>query len=123
MANILRVRDAITGQWIDIPAIIGKKGVSIVAVTKVGSVGLVDTYRIDYSDNTSSTFELTNGAQGEQGETGPKGDVDFVAATTLNQGEDATVTKSVDAEGKVTLTFGIPKGSASATFIDWGDEV
>lgn len=124
MANILRVRDAETGLWIDIPAIVGKKGTSIVAITKVGTVGLIDTYRIDYSDGTNSVFELKNGEKGDTGEQGPKGDVDFVAATTLNQGESATVTKSVDAQtGEVTLTFGIPKGSASATIVDWGDEV
>ena len=110
------------GEWIDVTSIIGRTGISITAITKVGTVGLVDTYRVDYSDGTNTTFQLTNGAKGDQGDKGDKGDVDFVAATTLNQGQDATVTKTVDGEGKVTLTFGIPKGSASATIIDWGDE-
>lgn len=118
MSSILRFKNE-NNEWVNIPALVGKKGVSITAITKVGTVELVDTYRVDYSDGTNTTFEITNGAKGDQGD---KGDVDFVAATTLNQGQDATVTKTVDGEGKVTLTFGIPKGSASATIIDWGDE-
>lgn len=121
MSSILRFKNE-NNEWVNIPALVGKKGVSITAITKVGTIGLVDTYRVDYSDGTNTTFEITNGAKGDQGDKGDKGDVDFVAATTLNQGQDATVTKTVDGEGKVTLTFGIPKGSASATIIDWGDE-
>ena len=119
MANILRVRDSVTGVWIDIPSIIGKPGATIVAITKIGTQGLVNTYRVDFSDGSSTTFTNENGEKGDKGD---KGDVDFVTATTLNQGQDATVTKTVDGEGKVTLTFGIPKGSASVTIIDWGDE-
>ena len=37
------------------------------------------------------------------------------AATTLAAGSSATVTKSVEQSGVVTLTFGIPKGDTGAT--------
>ncbi len=35
--------------------------------------GLVDTYQITYTDDTTSTFTVTNGEQGLKGETGPQG--------------------------------------------------
>jgi len=41
--------------------------VSIQKIEKTGSVGLVDFYTIFYSDGTSSTFEITNGANGTNG--------------------------------------------------------
>ena len=45
------------------------KGVE--SITKTGTSGLVDTYTILYTDGTSTTFTVTNGAPGAQG---PKGD-------------------------------------------------
>ena len=38
------------------------KGIS--SITKTGTVGLVDTYTITYTDGTTSTFEVTNGVPG-----------------------------------------------------------
>ena len=124
--SILRFRNE-DNEWIDLPAIIGKTGVSIVRITRIGregteETGYLDTYRIDFSDNTSTTYQLQNGAKGAKGDQGEKGTIDVVTATTLNPGEEATVTKTVDTEGQITLNFGIPKGSASVTYIDWGDE-
>ena len=57
----------------------GQNGLSVVSINKTGSDGLVDTYTITYSNNTTSTFTVTNGANGQdgaqgiQGETGPQG--------------------------------------------------
>ena len=51
----------------------GTDGVSIVSVVKTGSDGLTDTYTITYSNGTTSTFTVTNGAKGEQGSQGPQG--------------------------------------------------
>lgn len=45
----------------------GLPGRGIVSVEKTGSVGLVDTYTIYYTDGTTSTFEITNGKGGEGG--------------------------------------------------------
>lgn len=47
----------------------GADGRGIASITKTGTSGLVDTYTITYTDNTTSTFTVTNGAQGEQGAT------------------------------------------------------
>jgi hypothetical protein len=48
----------------------GADGRGIDSIVKTGTSGLVDTYTIYYSDNTTSTFDVTNGAQGQQGEDG-----------------------------------------------------
>ena len=52
----------------------GDDGVSVVSVEKTSSDGLLDTYTITYSDGSTSTFTIANGAQGPEGEQGPKGD-------------------------------------------------
>lgn len=45
-----------------------KNGRGISAIAKVSVSGLVDTYRITYNDNTTSTFTVTNGAKGDKGD-------------------------------------------------------
>lgn len=45
----------------------GEDGRGIVSITKTGTSGLVDTYTITYTDNTTSTFEVTNGSSGSGG--------------------------------------------------------
>ena len=47
---------------------VGYTGVGIASVEKTGTSGLVDTYTITYTDGTTSTFEVTNGADGEVSE-------------------------------------------------------
>lgn len=42
----------------------GQDGVSIVSIEKTKTDGLVDTYTITFSDKTSQTFDVTNGADG-----------------------------------------------------------
>lgn len=62
------------GEWVDIGEVgIGEPGRGIQSITKTGTVGLVDTYTITYTDSTTSTFTVTNGAQGEQGTPGTPG--------------------------------------------------
>ena len=39
----------------------GKDGVGIKSITKTGTSGLVDTYTITYTDDSTSTFQVTNG--------------------------------------------------------------
>ena len=61
----------------------GADGVGIAKIEKTSSDGLVDTYTITLTDNTTYTFTVTNGANGvdgadgqdgQDGEQGPKGD-------------------------------------------------
>ena len=42
----------------------GEKGVGILKIEKTSTSGLVDTYTITYTNNTTSTFTVTNGASG-----------------------------------------------------------
>ena len=52
----------------------GSPGVGIIAITKIKTEGLVDTYQIDYSNGTKSTYTITNGEKGDKGDTGEKGE-------------------------------------------------
>lgn len=47
----------------------GEDGRGIVDIQKTSTQGLVDTYTIYYTDNTTSTFQVTNGADGGGGGT------------------------------------------------------
>ena len=51
----------------------GQNGVSVVSVEKTGTDGLVDTYTITFSDNSTTTFTVTNGEKGDQGDPGTSG--------------------------------------------------
>ena len=71
-----------SGNTITIPTNSGAPGRGIVSVEGPVSSGLNDTYTIHYTDNTTTTFVVKNGAQGAagtpgsqgpQGETGPQG--------------------------------------------------
>ena len=52
------------GTWTVSGNIKGEAGISIVKIEKTGSTGNVDTYTITYSDNSTSTFTVTNGING-----------------------------------------------------------
>ena len=81
--------------------IAGADGRGIASIVKTGTSGLVDTYTITYTDTTTSTFQVTNGAQGEQGEPGVDGygysnvstpsPVDGTAIITLTNGDTITI--------------------------------
>ncbi len=43
----------------------GEDGRGIVSIVKTATTGLVDTYTITYTDGTTSTFTVTNGADGQ----------------------------------------------------------
>lgn len=45
----------------------GTDGRGVVSIEKTGTSGLVDTYTITYTDNTTATFTVTNGADGSPG--------------------------------------------------------
>lgn len=51
----------------------GGGGRSISSITKTATHGLVDTYTITYTDGTTSTFDVTNGAPGQDGDDGIDG--------------------------------------------------
>lgn len=55
------------------PGANGADGRGIVSITKTGTNGNEDTYTITYTDNTTSTFTITNGADGQDGQNGVNG--------------------------------------------------
>ena len=52
----------------------GPAGNGIEKIEKTNTEGLVDTYTITYTNGSTTTFTITNGADGPQGAPGPKGD-------------------------------------------------
>ena len=51
----------------------GEKGISIVKIEKTSTDNLTDTYTITFSNETTTTFTVTNGAQGNKGDKGETG--------------------------------------------------
>lgn len=51
----------------------GADGRGIVSIAQTGTNGNEDTYTITYTDNTTSTFTITNGADGQDGQNGVNG--------------------------------------------------
>ena len=68
-------------------AVKGDTGNGIEKIEKTGSVGLVDTYTIFYTDETTETYTVTNGAQGPQGVPGytPVKGVDYFTESEVNE--------------------------------------
>ena len=52
----------------------GADGVGISKIEKIDTVGLEDTYRITFTDNTTYDYSVTNGQKGEQGIQGLRGE-------------------------------------------------
>ena len=79
----------------------GADGRSITNVSKTGTAGLVDTYKITFSDNTHSTFTVANGASIKSiAKTGTAGLVDTYKVTLTNN---------------ATSTFTVTNGNGIAT--------
>ena len=51
----------------------GATGNGIASITKTGTSGLIDTYTVLYTNGSTDTFTVTNGAQGEAGQDGTDG--------------------------------------------------
>ena len=62
-----------------IKSLIGKDGKGISKIEKTATVGLIDTYTITYTDGTTSTYEVKNGANG----TGEGGTSDYPSLENL----------------------------------------
>ena len=84
---------------------------TILDIKKTSTNGNIDIYTITYSDNTTTTFEVTNGVNGIDGDNGKDGTIITVSSLYeewkkgLNEGED----NSFDAFLKEYLTFETPE--------------
>ena len=64
----------------------GDTGNGISNIAKTKTEGLVDTYTITYTNGTTTTFTVTNGANGQQGIQGEKGDDGHTPVITIQNG-------------------------------------
>lgn len=83
----------------------GKDGRGIKTITKTSTAGLVDTYTITYSDNTTSTFTVTNGKDGKSIDSIISVDVTPATVSVDNNGIHLNGSvKATDDKGEETVT-------------------
>ena len=93
----------------------GARGNGIVSITKTSTVGLVDTYTILYNDGTTSTFQITNGANGYTFEQGIASST-WVIEHSMGKRPSVTIVDSAgnmqvpneityDSDTQITVTF------------------
>ena len=51
-------------QWHDLGQLQGPQGVGVTGISKTSTSGLVDTYTVTFSDMSTTTYTITNGADG-----------------------------------------------------------
>lgn len=76
-----------SGEFDGEPGADGRGIKSIVRTSGNGAAGTVDTYTITYTDGTTSTYQVRNGANGKDGDPGP--------AYTLTDADKQTITAAV----------------------------
>lgn len=81
----------------------GDPGVGIVSIEKTSTSGNVDTYTITFTNQTTSTFTVTNGTDGVTP------NIQIGTVTTLEPGQQATATITGTPENPL-LNLGIPQG-------------
>lgn len=83
----------------------GEDGRGIESIVKTSTSGLVDTYTITYTDATTSTFNVTNGAQGAQG-------ADGVGITSIDKTSTSGLvdTYTITMSNGTTSTFEVTNG-------------
>lgn len=89
----------------------GDPGVGIVSIEKTSTSGNVDTYTITFTNQTTSTFTVTNGTNGKDGITP---NIQIGTVETLPAGSQATATITGTTE-KPLLNLGIPEGETGGT--------
>ena len=91
--------------------IAGKDGRGIVSIVKTATSGLVDTYTITYTDNTTSTFNVTNGANGINGQDGVDGADGVGIASIAKTGTQGLVdTYTITMTNGTTYTYQVTNG-------------
>ena len=95
----------------------GADGRSITNVTKTGTAGLVDTYKITFSDNTNSTFTVTNGASIKSiAKTGTAGLVDTYKVTLTNNATSTFTVTNGNGIASVELQSGTHAAGTSDVY-------
>ncbi len=113
------VYDATAG-WTNIGAINGIKGdagrgIRSIALTTDGGKGANSVYTITYTDDSTSTFNVYNGADGTNGTDGAKGDpgkgIVSITRTSGNGAAGTTDTYTITYTDSTTTTFNVYNGA------------
>ena len=106
----------------------GADGRSILSIEKTETNGLIDTYTITYSDNTTSSFIVVNGQDGPQGIQGIPGENGVTPTISINEegywviNGEVTTFKAVGKDGtSFTTGYGAPNdnsGNVGDTYYD-----
>lgn len=91
----------------------GEDGRGIVKIEKTSTSGLVDTYTITFTDNTTTTFTVTNGEKGDTGNTGATGNGISSISKTSTSGLVDTYT--ITFTNGTTTTFDVTNGAKGDT--------
>ncbi len=87
-------------------SILGEETVSIDRIVKTGTVGRVDTYTIYFTDGSTSSFEVTNGADGTNGR------VVRVTDVSLTSSEGGVDTYTISFSDGTSHAFSVKNGEA-----------
>lgn len=94
----------------------GEDGVGISSITKVSTQGLVDNYAITYTDGTSTTFQVTNGAKGDTGATGATGaDGRGIVGIAKTASHGLIDTYTIEYTDRTTSTYQVTNGAKGDT--------
>ena len=96
----------------------GEDGKGITEIRKSATAGLVDTYTIEYTDGSTSTFTVTNGAQGQQGPAGPTGN--GIASIAYQSTAGLVDTYKITYTNGSTSTFTVTNGNGIASIAKTG---
>ena len=91
----------------------GEDGRGIVKIEKTSTSDLVDTYTITFTDNTTTTFTVTNGEKGDTGDTGETGN--GIASIEKTSTSDLVDTYTITFTDDTTTTFTVTNGEKGDT--------
>lgn len=95
----------------------GTDGRAITSVAKISTSGLVDTYKISFSDNTSTNFTVTNGSSIKSiAKTGTNGLTDTYTVTLTDGTTSTFAVKNGNGIASITLQSGTHAAGTTDTY-------
>lgn len=95
----------------------GTDGRAITSVTKISTSGLVDTYKISFSDSTSTDFTITNGSSIKSiAKTGTSGLTDTYTVTLTDETTSTFDVKNGNGISSITLQSGTHAAGTTDTY-------
>ena len=88
----------------------GDDGVSVVSISKTSTVDNVDTYTVTFSDNTTSTFAVTNGINGTDGVDGEDADALTITNVSIKSSTNNVDTYEIEFSDGYKSTFTVTNG-------------